>query len=194
MITFTFQSTLPLRGATNRWAASRGVYTISIHAPLTGSDRWVLVSMQAKKISIHAPLTGSDRCNQGPSTQAKIISIHAPLTGSDGDCILCTRGNLISIHAPLTGSDCIFPRHRESVPDFNPRSPYGERRRCLPESGRLGHFNPRSPYGERPVMCRFKLACARFQSTLPLRGATQTADHHGAVRKISIHAPLTGSD
>ncbi|EFT83512.1 hypothetical protein HMPREF0620_0517 [Parascardovia denticolens DSM 10105 = JCM 12538] len=34
----------------------------------------------------------------------------------------------------------------------------------------------------------------RFQSTLPLRGATGWADVSGAVNTISIHAPLAGSD
>ena len=56
----------------------------------------------------------------------------------------------ISIHAPLTGSD--------------PSPPY------RPVSG--NHFNPRSPYGERRRSPSKREQAAEFQSTLPLRGAT----------------------
>ena len=34
----------------------------------------------------------------------------------------------------------------------------------------------------------------RFQSTLPLRGATPKRIHYYLLHHISIHAPLTGSD
>ena len=78
--------------------------------------------------------------------------------------------------------------------NFNPRSPYGERpdqnRRILPHH----YFNPRSPYGERPYRTVTDKEMVKFQSTLPLRGATGVPG--GSVRsiRISIHAPLTGSD
>ena len=57
------------------------------------------------------------------------------------------------------------------------------------------HFNPRSPHGERQVILIVWACASLFQSTLPARGAT----HQGVlcrckVRKISIHAPRTGSD
>ena len=55
-------------------------------------------------------------------------------------------------------------------------------------------FNPHSPCGERPPYrprCRIK---ARFQSTLPLRGATETAHLRITEHHISIHTPLAGSD
>ena len=101
----------------------------------------------------------------------------------------------ISIHAPRAGSDsisisfCVARRH------FNPRSPCGERlipsrrfwrRRAIsihaPRAGsdqtaltnwaRMIHFNPRSPCGERPDCVPRHLDRVRFQSTLPVRGAT----------------------
>ena len=58
---------------------------------------------------------------------------------------------LISIHAPLTGSD----RHV-----------------YMPLSGWI-NFNPRSPYGERLPATVDNISCWKFQSTLPLRGATK---------------------
>ena len=147
-----------------------------------------------RHISIHAPLTGSDP-KQRPAPFQLGISIHAPLTGSDPPGYAPKMRLCISIHAPLTGSD---PRTRTTSSrgsDFNPRSPYGERRRTshssnddlafqstLPLRGATLQtnrkipinidFNPRSPYGER------------------LGGQVISV----GADIISIHAPLTGSD
>ena len=79
---------------------------------------------------------------------------------------------LISIHAPLTGSDHWAGFWSQIISDFNPRSPYGER----PSRG-----------GDCAIL-------TLFQSTLPLRGATDDYCAGKGVQDISIHAPLTGSD
>ena len=145
-----FQSTLPLRGATDKRLHDFYLAMISIHAPLTGSDQcfWRFIS-------------------------SRQISIHAPLTGSDG-------GELES---------------RFTCQDFNPRSPYGERQERMPSTSFskafqstlplrgatlsansantiTNNFNPRSPYGERLHQLTQKSPPTKFQSTLPLRGAT----------------------
>ena len=103
----------------------------------------------------------------------RLISIHAPLTGSDFFQITIFRASIaISIHAPLTGSDHHSPCDLPPAPNFNPRSPYGERPRCSAPMVSAMNFNPRSPYGER-----------RLVPSIP-----------GPHIQISIHAPLTGSD
>ena len=57
--------------------------------------------------------------------------------------------------------------------NFNPRSPHGERRRQRPKKKiKKSYFNPRSPHGER-------------------RGILSSPTDE---RRISIHAPRTGSD
>ena len=56
------------------------------------------------------------------------------------------------------------------------------------------HFNPRSPHGERPALKYVQRQPRIFQSTLPARGATPTADPANEAIAISIHAPRTGSD
>ena len=101
--------------------------------------------------------------------------------------------------------------------DFNPRSPWGERRRrvmihpaygtfqsTLPVGGATAvaagrmytptNFNPRSPWGERRAKGGILMARKGFQSTLPVGGATIIP--HGAIPicTISIHAPRGGSD
>ena len=78
----------------------------------------------------------------------------------------------ISIHAPRTGSDVTTIGKAIEVIHFNPRSPHGERR-------------PPRPALAIPT---------KFQSTLPARGATTDGDAQAPPRKISIHAPRTGSD
>ena len=162
------------------------------------------------------PLRGAT----GADPEAKVrsaISIHAPLTGSDLIMLYSGWRIGISIHAPLTGSDQVRMFETSPNRDFNPRSPYGERRpRCAntgdgrnfnPRSPygerpvsvitvlpNPGHFNPRSPYGERHLSPAIIITGDTFQSTLPLRGATLIMLYSGWRIGISIHAPLTGSD
>ena len=123
----------------------------------------------------------------------------------------------ISIHAPRVGSDRELPGVPDAADDFNPRSPCGERHdNGQPTDGgrdisihapRVGsdfigkvarklsaNFNPRSPCGERPTKEYGIIAVVRFQSTLPVWGATPTGSSRPAWRKISIHAPRVGSD
>ena len=61
-------------------------------------------------------------------------------------------------------------------------------------SKRGKNFNPRSLHGERLRKLRNGSALAKFQSTLPARGATGGARDSSDGRRISIHAPCTGSD
>ncbi len=115
----------------------------------------------------------------------------------------------------MSGSRKIVCRSR--VANFNPRSPYGERQRDVSVFGPLRNFNPRSPYGERPLTISqiprhnhisiraphtgsdvahthpVRVVC-RFQSALPIRGATQLGQEADHVAQISIRAPHTGSD
>ena len=100
------------------------------------------------------------------------ISIHAPRAGSDTITFQTPTTTGISIHAPRAGSDEDIDRRVARVEDFNPRSP------C----------------GERPNMIYFKTTMPKFQSTLPVRGATTTDKYIERVKKISIHAPRAGSD
>ena len=79
-------------------------------------------------------------------------------------------------------------------PDFNPRSPWGERLRLDPSPRRRSYFNPRSPWGERPKNCKHQCMLLPFQSTLPVGGATRILPGLELPIYISIHAPRGGSD
>ena len=57
-----------------------------------------------------------------------------------------------------------------------------------------GDFNPRSPWGERRIPAKKRLKSLPFQSTLPVGGATRGPDSGQRTVVISIHAPRGGSD
>ena len=80
----TFQSTLPVRGATVRQHGKRAGRTISIHAPREGSDILIANRGGLIIISIHAPREGSDGFTEYDAQSVAWISIHAPREGSDG--------------------------------------------------------------------------------------------------------------
>ena len=105
------------------------------------------------------------------------------------------RIEMISIHAPLTGSDQLSNMDASRVIDFNPRSPYGERplhRIFLPQ---IPDFNPRSPYGERhPVYYFVHFPTHHFNPRSPYGERHFDDLKRIDAARISIHAPLTGSD
>ena len=174
MDVLTFQSTLPLRGATLDSSRTPRSSMISIHTPLAGSDALPSPSSTCpSKFQSTLPLRGATRRVHHRRAK-RSISIHTPLAGSDlmltdgtentdqfqstlplrGATVATTarrhKRHSISIHTPLAGSDRTGWARRIATPYFNPHSPCGER--PLPEDVR-----------ERPLI---------FQSTLPLRGAT----------------------
>ena len=139
------------------------------------------------------PMRGATSGCQQQSQQPR-ISIHAPHAGSDCNLSrLCPRP-AISIHAPHAGSDTDCLRGYNIYPHFNPRSPCGER----PHNDRsiciVGKFQSTLPM--RGATCA-SLHCIRikeFQSTLPMRGATILIIPMLVRHDISIHAPHAGSD
>ena len=211
-----FQSTHPLRGATHSVRAVSHHALISIHAPLAGCDlcrrfnascigyfnprtpcgvrlaRPAAMTGCAGFQSTH-PLRGATSSSTRMRGTGTFQSTH-PLRGATIPPSETVVRMAISIHAPLAGCDAAR----------------------APTSFRSSHFNPRTPCGVRPGQPCAKLDLQGFQSTHPLRGATQThavvdlvqifqSTHplRGATRvpivfrshrPISIHAPLAGCD
>ena len=123
-------------------------------------------------ISIHAPRTGSDEKRTTAQSGGAGFQSTLPARGATPELMACMILPRISIHAPRTGSDLQRFPIRKDNPDFNPRS----------------------PHGERPTAVSRSAMAKSFQSTLPARGATC---YFGIVKfyhSISIHAPRTGSD
>ena len=108
-----FQSTLPARGATAQALQFIGrKYSISIHAPRTGSDASALRAFRClpafqstlpargatpnsdatachAPISIHAPRTGSDRWRVGSMFRKKLFQSTLPARGATHIFIIC---------------------------------------------------------------------------------------------------------
>ena len=168
-----FQSTLPVRGATQSCPLSFQFFCISIHAPRAGSDTQLrradrqkghfnprspcgerhLDSIGSTKryISIHAPRAGSDGNNTHPGRHRR-ISIHAPRAGSDRKHGRRNERGAISIHAPRAGSDeHALPLNQQGmwISIHAPRAGSDDNgnNKTTPSSD----FNPRSPCGERPA-------------------------------------------
>ena len=197
---YTFQSTLPARGATPSPArAPARRIDFNPRSPRGERHHLTLGNALARYISIHAPRAGSDLslpartpyplCYFNPRSpcgerQRAIaycdaryvdISIHAPRAGSDRLIDVTPTGDkLFQSTLPVRGATPHCPTCGiHAAHYFNPRSPCGERRsRATSESPHPGNFNPRSPYGER-----------RADSGMDMPTGI-----------ISIHAPRTGSD
>ena len=171
-----FQSTHPLRGATQATPRCPTLTPISIHAPLAGCDAYTDSLVRPfDAISIHAPLAGCDwstrsgrsrRRNFNPRTPCGVRRVRInrddvdaifqsthPLRGATGFLPDTQSRATISIHAPLAGCDT------SGSYDFY----------------LVYHFNPRTPCGVRRTVPVAALDLNRFQSTHPLRGATGAA-------------------
>ena len=169
----SFQSTLPARGATRRHRRHIATYTISIHAPRTGSDGAdVRRGGQGQHFNPRSPHGERPLTQAIPRRMQRDFNPRSPhgerlrlggrrgggghfnprsphgerLRGRDAP----TRAVVISIHAPRTGSDG-QPRkqmHRACI--FQSTLPArGATARCFALSVIQSNFNPRSPHGER---------------------------------------------
>ena len=193
-------------------------YDVSIHAPHTGSDETVNVEnlFNPRTFQSTLPTRGAtERSNtitiggkfqstlptRGATTRSMgicgcaLVSIHAPHTGSDRRRRRRRRRRRVSIHAPHTGSDASSTNPRCFEHSFNPRSPHGERRLISRTSIPANNgFNPRSPHGERPAHQWAALRSRRVSIHAPHTGSDLYTNEWGVFHYVSIHAPHTGSD
>ena len=141
-----------MRGATVCRGPRYQDTTISIHTPHAGSDPTIFLTIAPNpRFQSTLPMRGATYAAYY-FPQITFISIHTPHAGSDDKGRgLVQKFLLISIHTPHAGSDRYCPVYRRGRIHFNPHSPCGERRDGWP-----AHQNH----------------CQRFQSTLPMRGAT----------------------
>ena len=209
----------PLVGRLDRNRRTLGLVRISIHAPLAGCDAGrgrfcrrredfnprtscgVRQFCQCRQrvyvsISIHAPLAGCDDGDFRVGFFLDGISIHAPLAGCD-ECDSQQRYERlqISIHAPLAGCDHGGAPVRIPVPISIHAPLAGCDTATLTWQRSYEQFQSTHPLrGATQVLRLTELLSLVFQSTHPMRGATprRTANRSGF--PISIHAPLAGCD
>ena len=168
-----FQSTLPARGATILRLRQHLRHRISIHAPRTGSDVFVLSQLRRLRIfQSTLPARGATFSFRRVAQLDLDFNPRSPRRGATATDL---RTKFVAqFQSTLPARGATRPRVPESPHrNFNPRSPHGERRRQRPKKKiKKSYFNPRSPHGER-------------------RGILSSPTDE---RRISIHAPRTGSD
>ena len=143
-----FQSTHPLRGATDTNTGESHVGKISIHAPLAGCD------------PIIAAYEGY---------RTKFQSTH-PLRGATSRSPPPRWGSGISIHAPLAGCDCAMLTTRERTCYFNPRTPCGVRRSPPLHGYMIEQFQSTHPLRGATLRCRRDTGAVAISIHAPLAG------------------------
>ena len=192
----SFQSTHPVRGATRQRSGRSACRTY--FNPRTPCGVRPAVSRYGFRehhtISIHAPRAGCDSRTR-PSRRHWTISIHAPRAGCDEKPIEFYFEVQISIHAPRAGCDRSWGSNCRSEHNFNPRTPCGVRRRISPISLVGLIFQSTHPVrGATNVAHPGSREHIKFQSTHPVRGATDDMAEMLFAQAISIHAPRAGCD
>ena len=145
-----FQSTLPVGGATLSGKSLMLGNLISIHAPRGGSDIFLeTLVLSVRHFNPRSPWGERQRL-EFTIYDRLIFQSTLPVGGATMRFSTVLTGKIISIHAPRGGSDNIAGNVITRLPDFNPRS----------------------PWGERPFQCFQIIRFGTFQSTLPVGGAT----------------------
>ena len=160
--------------------------------PLRGATRQLWDRLFCIMISIHAPLAGCD-LEDHPAVRGLPISIHAPLAGCDIVKKETRNEKTISIHAPLAGCDGAFRQRLLACTDFNPRTPCGVRQEFPHHPYQSKEFQSTHPLRGATERQITKNRFIKFQSTHPLRGVTrQTIPGFAGFRFQSTH-PLRGA-
>ena len=124
-------------------------------------------------ISIHAPRAGRDSASMTHFFASPLFQSTRPVRGATSKKPITELRCQISIHAPRAGRDCSDVARCSCQRDFNPRAPCGARLALCAESVGMNLI---------------------FQSTRPVRGATDAQTFDGKGPAISIHAPRAGRD
>ena len=191
-----FQSTHPMRGATEEDVLFVKTIRFQSTHPMRGATRADHSKTRNRCISIHAPHAGCDGAwSAGLSCLNAFQSTH-PMRGATFHNILCAVDNANFNPRTPCGVRPVRRRSCRTANDFNPRTPCGVRRGNVLFGYRVGKdISIHAPHAG----CDGKLACFlcqlhQFQSTHPMRGATSTGNLHTILRGISIHAPHAGCD
>ena len=168
-----FQSTLPVWGATRfRHTAQGLLINFNPRSPCGERRRHPAVCKKAMLISIHAPRVGSDTLPLISSRMLYTFQSTLPVWGAT----LAARPGSTRTSYFNPRSPCGERLRKKSgyatTSNFNPRSPCGERPTYYPHHPGGADFNPRSPCGERQWLKLSGYIIRKFQSTLPVWGAT----------------------
>ena len=124
-----FQSTLPMRGATAYLSITGHISGISIHTPHAGSDYVYGGNWEATSdFNPHSPC-GERRFTQRKAVRKSSFQSTLPMRGATANSLAMFFSPDISIHTPHAGSDAHYLPYSSSIFYFNPHSPCGERQK-----------------------------------------------------------------
>ena len=191
-----FQSTHPLRGATNHQIRLKSRFFISIHAPLAGCDRPARRNRQScAHFNPRTPcgVRPSRSCSR-PSTTATFQSTH-PLRGATaGTGFEPIAQGHFNPRTPCGVRLNISMIIASAVMYFNPRTPCGVRQKIQNHKDSAKYFNPRTPCGVRQGGALFYRAALYFNPRTPCGVRRCIHFDKFQPQTISIHAPLAGCD
>ena len=190
----TFQSTHPLRGATQLQDDVKQYMTISIHAPLAGCDtrRGIIPSPHFLFQSTH-PLRGATAREIDFVTRFSNFNPRTPCGVRPVTHEILYIVKAISIHAPLAGCDPEKECLQRLKPNFNPRTPCGVRLYGVPSGSCALSFQSTHPLRGATDGGEDALTPEAFQSTHPLRGATCRRFWAVWIRPFQSTHPLRGA-
>ena len=172
----TFQSTLPVWGATFLFAAETVTQSISIHAPRVGSDLCRKGRRGPRNYFNPRSPCGERRMPGLTLQRLSLFQSTLPVWGATWSVRTTDGSHYISIHAPRVGSDAARRSPGAVLAVFQSTLPvWGATCRSVSCFRTQNYFNPRSPCGERPGPFPPGLRCRQFQSTLPVWGATASS-------------------
>ncbi len=188
-----FQSTHPLRGATHVGLVTGATAAFQSTHPLRGATSPSLPSGgKGKNFNPRTPCGVRRQPRPRPQPSSRFQSTH-PLRGATNFASIPSTAFYFNPRTPC-GVRPGRARQPEVTAYFNPRTPCGVRRSMARILVIKRHFNPRTPCGVRHLSLDVLPSAARFQSTHPLRGATEDRALAVTLSIISIHAPLAGCD
>ena len=191
-----FQSTRPVRGATQHGEVTWRLRLVSIHAPRAGRDprrggrsdgalrfqstRPVRGATQVpvprlgqRPVSIHAPRAGRDSPRKSFLFAEGSFNPRAPCGARHRDLARAAGVDEFQSTRPVRGATPGGPRRRRGRRGFNPRAPCGARRTRKQETTICCTVSIPAPRaGRDAALVGWEPAMCVFQSTRPVRGAT----------------------
>ena len=127
----------------------------------------------AKTISIHAPRTGSDAADVHIGRTYIRFQSTLPARGATAAAAVLLAHIVFQSTLPARGATGLPLRCGKGLPNFNPRSPHGERQRILRPWGCDAKISIHAPRTGSDLLWMKPVCQTKFQSTLPARGATR---------------------
>ena len=190
-----FQSTHPLRGATT--VGAQAVFTDGFQSthPLRGATRptRVMLPFVRRNFNPRTPCGVRRRLYNNPWAVFKFQSTH-PLRGATAGSDARPGTVDISIHAPLAGCDSVDQRHGLGAAISIHAPLAGCDTVSILFMPRVTYFNPRTPCGVRPAAHQHHRGNRRISIHAPLAGCDWLQPDWVFDTNISIHAPLAGCD